>query len=244
MQEKTPDEIEGWTEGDSRLFLENGVQYIPSRRVMIEALRDLIPTADGGGPHHVVELGAGGGTLAKTVLDRFPACSYTALDGSETMLERLREALGGYGDRAAVRRFMLEDKGWRRDLPRPLDAVLASLVLHHLSAEGKRELFRDVAMRLEVGGALLIADIVEPANDRARAVFAEQWNEAIVNQTGEEGLRFFRKSKWNYYELGAIDPYDKPSPLAAQLRWLEEAGFREVDCFWMHAGHAVYGGYK
>ena len=243
MQEKSPDEIEGWTEGDSRLFLENGVQYIPSRRVMIEALRDLMP-ANGGGPRHVVELGAGDGTLAQAVLDRFPGCSYTALDGSETMLERLREALGGYGDRAAVRRFMLEDKRWRRELPRPLDAVLASLVLHHLSAEGKRELFRDVAMRLEAGGALLIADIVEPANDRARAVFAEQWNEAIVNQTGEEGLRFFRNSKWNYYELGAIDPYDKPSPLAAQLRWLEEAGFHEVDCFWMHAGHAVYGGYK
>ena len=243
MQEKSPDEIEGWTEGDSRLFLENGVQYIPSRRVMIEALRDLMP-ANGGGPRHVVELGAGDGTLAKAVLDRFPACSYTALDGSDTMLERLREVLGGYGDRAAVRRFMLEDKRWRRELPRPLDAVLASLVLHHLSAEGKRELFRDVAMRLEAGGALLIADIVEPANDRARAVFAEQWNEAIVDQTGEEGLRFFRNSKWNYYELGAIDPYDKPSPLAAQLRWLEEAGFHEVDCFWMHAGHAVYGGYK
>ena len=108
--------------------------------------------------------------------------------------------------------------------PPALDAVLASLVLHHLSAEGKRELFRDVAMRLEVGGALLIADIVEPANDRARAVFAEQWNEAIVNQTGEEGLRFFRNSKWNYYELGAIDPYDKPlaprrpAPLARRGR--------------------------
>ena len=106
MQEKSPDEIEGWTEGDSRLFLENGVQYIPSRRAMVEALRDLIP-ADGGRPRHVVELGAGGGTLAKAVLDRFPACSYTALDGSDTMLERLREVLGGYGDRAAVRRFML-----------------------------------------------------------------------------------------------------------------------------------------
>ena len=244
MQEKPFDEIAGWTEGDSQLFLENGVQYTPYRRVMIEALRDLIPAPHGDGPRHVVELGAGGGTLAKAVLDRYPACSYTALDGSETMLGRLHEALAGYGDRATVRRFLLEDKRWRRELPRPLDAVLASLVLHHLTADGKREIFHDIAMRLEVGGALLIADIVEPANDRARAVYANQWNETILDQTGEESLRFFRQSKWNYYEIGAIDPYDKPSPLAAQLRWLEEAGFRQVDCFWMHAGHAVYGGYK
>ena len=235
--------MEGWTEGDSQLFLENGVQYIPHRRVMIEALRDLIPAGDDR-PRHVVELGAGGGTLAQAVLGRYSACSYTALDGSDTMLEKLRDALGGYGDRASVCWFKLEEKRWRRELPQPLDAVLASLVLHHLTADGKRELFRDMAMRLEVGGALLICDIVEPLNDRARAVYADQWNETIVEQTGEEGLRFFRKSKWNYYELGAIDPYDKPSPLAAQLRWLEEAGFRQVDCFWMHAGHAIFGGYK
>jgi len=29
-----------------------------------------------------------------------------------------------------------------------------------------------------------------------------------------------------------------------QLKWLEEAGFSAVDCFWMRAGHAIYGGYK
>ena len=243
MQEKPPGEIEGWTEGDSQLFLEDGVKYTPHRRVMIEALRDLIPTG-GDGPRHVVELGAGGGTLAQAVLARYPACSYTALDGSDTMLEKLRDALAGYGDRASVRWFKLEEKRWRRELPQPLDAVLASLVLHHLTADGKREIFRDMAMRLDIGGALLICDIVEPANERARAVFADQWNETIVEQTGEESLRVFRKSKWNYYEAGSIDPYDKPSLLAAQLRCLEEAGLRQVDCFWMHAGHAIFGGYK
>ena len=35
-----------------------------------------------------------------------------------------------------------------------------------------------------------------------------------------------------------------PSPLFDQLAWLSEAGFEPVDCFWLLAGHAVYGGYK
>jgi hypothetical protein len=39
------------------------------------------------------------------------------------------------------------------------------------------------------------------------------------------------------------DPLDRPSGLFEQLRWLAEAGFTGVDCFWMSAGHAVYGGY-
>jgi hypothetical protein len=28
------------------------------------------------------------------------------------------------------------------------------------------------------------------------------------------------------------------------LTWLSEAGFAVVDCFWLQAGHAIYGGYK
>ena len=235
--------IDGWTEEDSQLYLENGVQYVPSRRTLIETLRDLVP-AGGDEPWHVVELGAGDGALARHILERYPPCSYTALDGSETMRRRIVDTLAGYGDRASVRHFALEEQPWRRELPKPLRAVVSSLVLHHLSGEAKRELFRDIAMRLEIGGALLIADLVEPANDRARGVFARQWNEAISDQTGEEGLRFFRTSKWNYYELDEPDPYDQPSRLIDQLRWLEEAGFRHVDCFWMRAGHAIFGGYK
>jgi hypothetical protein len=30
----------------------------------------------------------------------------------------------------------------------------------------------------------------------------------------------------------------------SQLDWLKEAGFAIVDCFWLQAGHAVFGGFK
>jgi len=47
---------------------------------------------------------------------------------------------------------------------------------------------------------------------------------------------------WNYYRFP--DPGDRPSPLVDQLAWLKEAGFAIVDCFWLQAGHAIFGGYK
>jgi hypothetical protein len=37
---------------------------------------------------------------------------------------------------------------------------------------------------------------------------------------------------------------DRPSPLFHHLVWLKHAGFAAVDCFWLCAGHAVYGGFK
>ena len=33
-------------------------------------------------------------------------------------------------------------------------------------------------------------------------------------------------------------------PLFHQLVWLRHAGFKVVDCWWVFAGHAVFGGYK
>lgn len=37
---------------------------------------------------------------------------------------------------------------------------------------------------------------------------------------------------------------DKPSPLFDQLRWLENAGFVDVDVHWMLAGHALFSARK
>ena len=52
----------------------------------------------------------------------------------------------------------------------------------------------------------------------------------------------FHAAQWNYYRHP--DPVDQPSRLADQLAWLSEAGFALVDCFWLRAGHAIYGGYR
>jgi len=37
---------------------------------------------------------------------------------------------------------------------------------------------------------------------------------------------------------------DHASALLHHLVWLKHAGFASVDCFWMFAGHAVFGGFK
>ncbi len=233
-----------WTEADSRTFDACGDAVVPSRAEQLETLCALIPA----GPDETftaVELGAGNGTLARAVLDRFPHCRYLALDGSPYMRARLRRALAAFGPRARVAPFRLEERGWRTVLPHPLRCVLASLVVHHLSAGRKRRLFADVAAHLEPGGALLVADLVEPAAPRVKALFASQWDRAARRQSRllPAGARL-AGGDWNYYRLEQSDPVDQPSRLFDQLRWLRSAGFPAADCFWMRAGHAIFGGYR
>ncbi len=126
--------------------------------------------------------------------------------------------------------------------------VLASLVVHHLPAAGKRRLFADLARRLEPGGALLLGDIVQPVGPAAREAFALQWDDAARTQSlalagGLDAFARFQRDGWNFYR-GTPDPYDQPSRLDEQLVWLRQAGFAAADAFWMRAGHAVFGGFR
>lgn len=238
----------GWSEEGSRHFLELGDVYVPLRSEQIATLLGLIP-AGANEAFTAAELGAGGGKLARAVLDAFPRCAYRALDGSDVMRRRLRDQLAPYGERATVDAFTLQEPAWRAVLPQPLRVVLSSLVVHHLTGDEKRALYADLAGRIEPGGAILIADVIEPSNQRAAAVFARQWDDAARRQSRERtgnlaAFERFQADGWNFYATGEDDPIDHPSRLFDQLQWLREAGFRDVDCFWMHAGHAIYGGYR
>ena len=52
----------------------------------------------------------------------------------------------------------------------------------------------------------------------------------------------FVDEQWNHFRFP--DPIDQPSALMHHLVWLRHAGFAAVDCVWMDAGHAVFGGFK
>jgi tRNA (cmo5U34)-methyltransferase len=170
------------------------------------------------------------------------------LDGSPQMLKKAAQLLAPYGDRAELRPFRLEELSWTNELPHSQVRVfLSSLVLHHLDASGKRDLFRRLFDRLEPGGALLFADVMAPRTERARSHFARAWEEEMRRRSveiygDERAHEFFVRERWNIYYYP--DPIDKPSTLPEQLEWLEEAGFEGVDMFWARAGHALLGGYR
>jgi SAM-dependent methyltransferase len=238
-----------WSESDSASFINLAEIFVPGRTEQIAALLHLIP-AQADETFTIVELASGEGRLAEAVLENFSACHYIALDGSELMRTRMAQRLVRFSSRLEIRPFDIAEQAWRTTLPTPLRAVLSSLCVHHLSAQGKQKLFQDVANHLETGGALLLADIIEPATPHVAQLFARQYD-AIVRQQSLalrgnlSGYEQFQAMKWNYftYDYGE-QTYDQPSQLSDQVRWLSSAGFTHADCYWLRAGHAVYGGYR
>jgi tRNA (cmo5U34)-methyltransferase len=157
-----------------------------------------------------------------------------------------RQRLAPFGRRATVEAFELTATDWYAHLQHT-EAVLSSLCLHHLSGPQKQALFAEIHRRTSPQAALLIADLVAPQRPEANALFAAAWDKAALTQAqshanSAHGFTLFQQAQWNLYHYP--DPVDRPSPLFEQLQWLAAAGFTVVDCFWMQAGHAIYGGYK
>jgi len=237
-----------WTETDSQTFLDIGEVAVPSRDEQLEVLLSLVP-AQRDEAFTAVDLCCGEGAFSAGLLERFPRACVLALDGSETMLDRARQRLAPFGSRAQVRPFQLGHRDWLDDLPTPIRCIASSLALHHLDRAGKRRLFRQLYRKLEPGGALLIADIVEPASDVVRLSFAAAWDELARRQSLDlsgslDTFHSARDQGWNPYANPEPEPGETPFRLIDQLKWLEEAGFSDVDCFWMRAGFAIYGGYR
>jgi tRNA (cmo5U34)-methyltransferase len=233
-----------WGEDASQVFIDYGRYFVPERETQIGVICDLIPAVSE--PFRVLELCCGEGLLAGAILGRYPDSSVYGYDGSAEMLGQARKKLAAYGERFVTRHFDLFEREWRRPDWSPR-AVVSSLAIHHLDGEQKAALYQDIYAMLEPGGAFIIADIIEPVNGAAKRTAAEAWDTAVRQRAHaldghDKVYDYFVESGWNYYRYP--DPIDKPSPLLAQLKWLEKAGFGEVDVFWLQAGHAVFGGWK
>ena len=233
-----------WSEADSRIYRELAAIAVPRRDEQIAALLTLVPFATDE-PFQIVELGCGEGRLGMALLSLFPRARYLGLDGSDSMRREAGERLHRFGERARIETFDLAASDWL-ERTRGADLVVSSLAVHHLTSDGKQSLFKVLWERLSKRGALLLADLVEPLRAEARTLFAGSWEQAVGEAAGgradgEELRRRFTAEQWNYYRYP--DPVDRPSGLFEQLLWLREAGFTAVDCFWMQAGHAVYGGF-
>jgi tRNA (cmo5U34)-methyltransferase len=104
---------------------------------------DAIPFA----PTRVLELGIGTGETTRRLLDRYPDADVVGLDAGPEMVFRAREI--GIEVRLARMEDPLPDGPW--------DLVISVLSVHHLDAEGKRDLFRRVR---EHSRALVLGDVV------------------------------------------------------------------------------------
>ena len=93
----------------------------------------------------------------------------------------------------------------------------------------------------------MLIDCVQPTRTEGVSLFADTYDsisrqQSIDRTCSPKLFDRFVEEKWNIFRHP--EPSEMLAPLSHQLVWLADAGFEGVDCFWLQAGYAVYGGYK
>lgn len=219
-----------------RLFDATAASYDQSRRQLVPCFDSFYGTAIHLIPFaadaaiHVLDLGAGTGLFSAMVAAAFPRARFTLVDVSEEMLVRARQRFAG------DKRFVLRVADLATaDFVEPFDVAISALAIHHVSDPRKADLFRRVYQRLRAGGTFVHAEQVLGATPGSEGRNRDAWlHQARAAGASDADLTM------------AIERMraDRPATLEDQLRWLREAGFRDVDCYFKDHMFAVFAGYK
>ena len=185
-------------------------------------------------PIKVLDLGAGTGLFSAMVAERFPRSRVTLVDLSVEMLRVARGRLAWASGRSEFRTMDYARKPLPGG-PRGYDLVVSALSIHHLTHGDKRELFGKVHDSLGGGGYFVNADQVAGVTPEEEARYGAWW----IGRVREAGV-----SEGDLAAALARMRADRNATLAAQLGWLEEAGFEEVGCSYKDHRFAVYNGRK
>jgi SAM-dependent methyltransferase len=172
-------------------------------------------------PHHVgrvLDLGTGDGRLLALLQRDRQRLFGIGLDASEVMLKAARERFAG------EERIELIEHDLTNPLPQleRFDAVVSSMAIHHLEHDRKRALYAEVFELLEPGGVFANFEHVASPTERLHFAFYAAIGEPLE------------------YE----DPSDRLLDVETQLRYLRDAGFTDVDCYWKWLEMALLIGVK
>jgi len=191
-----------WTKTDHALDYLGRADSITHRTEGESSLLEFIPPTT----RRILDLGTGDGRLLALVKGEHPNTEAIAIDFSPAMLEAAKKRFAGNPSVAVLTHNL--------DNPLPdlgkFDAVISSFAIHHVVHERKRSLYAEIHGLLNAGGVFCNLEHVASPTPR--------FHEEFLHGIG--------------FTLETEDPSNKLLDVEAQLQWLREIGFVDVDCHW------------
>ena len=182
-------------------------------------------------PEAILDLGCGTGVLTEAMAKRWPDAEITAIDRQGRMLATTSDRVG----RANLR--LLHDDFMMMDWPKSYyDVVMTRLTLHHLDDADKQLALAKIYNSLQPGGVFVWADQVSGVSPRMSRY---DW-ELCQKLSRDNGLE--EDTIDELYQH--VHNHDRPATQKESLKWMEMAGFHNVDVVWRYGFWAVMIGEK
>jgi len=199
-------------------------KLIPCYDALYRRTTDLIPA----GASKILDLGAGTGLLSVFVRNWYPQAHIHLMDVSEPMLAKARERLVNDANVS----FETADYV-NAPLGENYDAIVSALSIHHLDDATKKLLFKKIHAALRPGGVFVNAEQVAGPTPDLDKLYKELW----LQQVREAGATPQQIADSLYRQQD-----DRCASVEDQLKWLREAGFVDVDCWFKDNRFGVLAG--
>lgn len=219
--------IQNWVDSAKRRAKDHEPQF----RLMAEIL-----PFDTRGAFTFLDLGAGTGAAARSILVTYPLSTAILADYSRPMMVEGEREMRAFAGRFRYVHFDMSMDGWPAEIPAQLDAVVTSMCIHHVPDRRKQSLFRQIFQHLTPGGWYLNYDAVTAADP----VVLDTWSRVDT-----------RNSPSGHDTRGPLTPLEKAghadhvanlTALEPQIHFLRSAGFEGTDVYWKRLDAVIYGG--
>ncbi len=168
-------------------------------------------------PKTILELGCGTGNLTQIISRKFPDAKITAVDISEECLKECKSRISSSNIEYIKSDFK------ELELPNnSFDLVLSSISIHHLIDSEKEVLFRKIFASQTNHGILSFCDQFRGETEYIYQKHIESWK----SYASEQGAS---NKEWEMWMKHQQD-HDYHSSLANHFLWLNNAGYKVVDC--------------
>jgi ubiquinone/menaquinone biosynthesis C-methylase UbiE len=216
----------------------------PNRHKMAQIIENVLALS-ATPPRLVIDIGTGTGFLAGRLLRAFPDLRVIAIDGAHEMVDLARIRLGPLAQRVDFRVGDFRGLDALCSNIDPVDAVVSSYAMHHLSSPDKLNVLRAAHGRLRPEGWFLNADLTLSEDDYLDTLTQQLRVRGIVQRANGLDTRFPDATTTRRF-LADMERNEADQPLrpAEDSQLLQEAGFMHVTTWWRETRESVYGGMR
>ncbi len=194
----------------------------------------------------LVDAGGGSGRLVEQFLKRFSHARAIIIDQSAAFLALAERHLAAFGPRAECRLERLQED-WTGNLPQAPAAIVSMSAIHHLEPAEKMDLYRRCFDSLAPGSVFINADEVRPSDDAYYLTRCKAWvalkrramDASLIPPSIHPALRQWEERNVNHFGEPRKSGDDCHETIDAQLGYLRDAGFSQVECPWRQEMWAI-----
>ncbi|MEO9346721.1 class I SAM-dependent methyltransferase [Acinetobacter radioresistens] len=134
-------------------------KLIPGYELVHQQIQALLKAYIAGNQVHLLIIGCGTGYELGYLLQQFPEWKFTAIDISDTMLDKAKQYVQQFDGNNRVN-FILGDMS-QLDTDQNFDAALSILVTHFISYTEKSKFLKQIYETLKPGGMFITFDLVK-----------------------------------------------------------------------------------